>query len=1262
MANLDVKQNIIASLGAFTSGSLSANALNLFSTLGYNTDRQAPLDKPNYANFKETFFIAQSKFNEEKALVKDWLYVDLLFQLSKEEIRKQISLFDTQKVDRTIIETYLFFAISLSKDQYSRTELSNITREVNRLFPMPVMILFKHGQYLTLAVINRRQHKRDENKDVLEKITLIKDIKIETPHRAHIEILFDLSFDELQRKYSFTNFVELHNAWQKTLDTKELNKRFYSELSNWYFWAMDHVSFPDDVEKDKAIRNATSLIRLITRIIFIWFIKEKSLVPDVLFDHREMARVLKAFEKNKKSDSYYRAILQNLFFGTLNQQMNERGFARDGSFLENKNNYGVKNLFRYAGDFAIGEKEVLSLFKDIPFLNGGLFDCLDKENDEDKVVYGDGFSRNPKKQAVVPDNLFFGEEIEYNLNAIYGTKNKRYKVKGLFNILSAYKFTVAENTPVEEEIALDPELLGRVFENLLASYNPETQTTARKQTGSFYTPREIVNYMVDESLKAYLQQKLEDETGIKPEDAEAGLDILFSYTEKEHAFSERETKTLITAIDNCKILDPACGSGAFPMGVLHKLVHILHKLDPQNEKWKERQITRARQLDDPAIREKTIEDIESAFANNELDYGRKLYLIENCIYGVDIQPIATQISKLRFFISLVVDQKKQPERRNLGILSLPNLETKFVAANTLIDLDKSQTGGQISFKNPAIEKLEEALKALRHQYFNARTRREKLICQKNDRDLRKKISELLEKDGWNKDAARSVASFDPYDQNSSSPFFDPEWMFGWRDGFDVVIGNPPYARVQTLQQSQPESVVYFKQHYLSAKGSFDIYVIFLEKGFQLVGAKGILSFILPHKFFQAKFGEPIRRYLTKEKSIYQVVRFGAEQVFEEATTYTCLLFLTREPNKNLELYEVTNLENPAEILTAIQAGLTCTGFKKTKIPAPKDSEWIFTADHTTQILQKLRQQSQNLGNITRKIFQGIPTGADKIFVLKQLKQNTETVRCFSFALEREIEIECEIVKPFLMGKDIHRYQRLIPGNIIIYPYSIINSRAKLMPPDQINKRFPLCWRYLQENRGTLSEREQGRFRENWYGFSRPQNLSEFEAVKLLTPEIARGGQMSIDEKGEFYHTTKVYSFVFNTNVKDDLKYFLGILNSKILWFFLSSTGYVLRGGFFTFKTEYLKPFPIPCSLSEKPPTKAQHDLIVHLVDQILAAKQQNPNAFTLPLEAQIDGLVAHLYGLTEEEFLLILSQLSLPDPERVAAANAYRDVERGLTK
>ncbi len=405
-------------------------------------------------------------------------------------------------------------------------------------------------------------------------------------------------------------------------------------------------------------------------------------MPEKLFYEAEVSRILKDFKKKKDSNSYYRAILQNLFFGTLNQKMTDRRFAEDSNGFVKKD-HGVKMLFRYKDLFAINEKEALSLFKEVPFLNGGLFDCLDKEDDDKKVLYIDGFSRNPQKQADVPDYLFFSNEQDVDLNETYGTRNKRYKAKGFIDILFSYKFTITENTPIEEEVALDPELLGKVFENLLASYNPETQTTARKQTGSFYTPREIVNYMVDESLKAYFKQALTDKLKIKPEDAETGLEILFAYTEREHAFTAKETKVLIEAIDNCKILDPACGSGAFPMGILHKLVHILHKLDPQNEQWKDRQIQKAYAIDDVTIREQLIEGIEAAFEHNELDYGRKLFLIENCIYGVDIQPIAVQIAKLRFFISLVVDQKKHKGEDNFGIRSLPNLETKFVAANTL---------------------------------------------------------------------------------------------------------------------------------------------------------------------------------------------------------------------------------------------------------------------------------------------------------------------------------------------------------------------------------------------------------------------------------------------------------------------------------------------------------------------------------------------------------------------------------------------------
>ena len=212
--------------------------------------------------------------------------------------------------------------------------------------------------------------------------------------------------------------MELHEAWQKTLDTSELNKRFFKELANWYFWAMDNVEFPDDLEKKKDVRNATNLIRLITRLVFIWFIKEKDLLPDLLFNKNHLNTILNDFNKNNTSNVYYHAILQNLFFGTLNQKMGERGFAKEGSFSENKNEHGVKNLFRYADKFSIKEKEVIELFKDIPFLNGGLFDCLDKPNDEGKIIYVDGFSRNPKKQADVPDFLFFNDELEVDLNEI----------------------------------------------------------------------------------------------------------------------------------------------------------------------------------------------------------------------------------------------------------------------------------------------------------------------------------------------------------------------------------------------------------------------------------------------------------------------------------------------------------------------------------------------------------------------------------------------------------------------------------------------------------------------------------------------------------------------------------------------------------------------------------------------------------------------------------------------------------------------------
>jgi hypothetical protein len=514
----EYKQQIDNAIKTFAKQSLAESAYTLFETLGYQSQKRLSL-QPNTAEQFCAEFDTEGEL-KEKALLSDWKQVEFLFQLTDDEINASLgqgSLFSSKKVDNTIINSYLFFAIQLKKEQYSRTQLADITREVNKLFSMPVMILFQHGQNLTLSIIARRLNKRDASKkDVLEKVTLIKDISITAPHRAHLEILFDLSISQLNKEYGFTNFVELQRAWEKTLDTSELNKKFYKEVADWYFWAVQNVHFPAGENNDsEENRNAINMIRLITRLIFVWFLKEKNLVPEDLFKESKIRQMLKFEDPNHST--YYKAILQNLFFATLNQEMNTQQKPDNRKFrIQSKQPGGrdgnrlVTNLYRYESYFN-DPQSALNLFSTIPFLNGGLFECLDKEIEKDGqnvVIRIDGFSDEDKNPLSVPDYLFFSDEKDVDLNGVYDTRNKRYQVRGLIHILNRYKFTIEENTPITEEIALDPELLGKVFENLLASFNPETRTTARKQTGSYYTPREIVSYMVDESLIAYFENYL----------------------------------------------------------------------------------------------------------------------------------------------------------------------------------------------------------------------------------------------------------------------------------------------------------------------------------------------------------------------------------------------------------------------------------------------------------------------------------------------------------------------------------------------------------------------------------------------------------------------------------------------------------------------------------------------------------------------------------------------------------------------------------
>ncbi|MGC3977659.1 MAG: TaqI-like C-terminal specificity domain-containing protein [Paludibacteraceae bacterium] len=747
---------------------------------------------------------------------------------------------------------------------------------------------------------------------------------------------------------------------QERFSVEVLTKQFYKELSNWYFWAIKKVSFPNDIndDEDNQKYNPENVIRLITRLIFVWFLKQKDLIQSELFDKKILSDILIDFNsQSEKQDTYYRAILQNLFFATLNQEIDKRGFAENKSFSENKSKFNIKNLYRYENEFINKDtKHIMTLFSKVPFLNGGLFECLDGKIKDGKTYYWDGFSRSSKRQANVPNNLFFLKDDDNNnvdLSKEYNDpKMSSVKVSGIIEILGKYNFTVEENTPAEIEVALDPELLGKVFENLLGAFNPETQETARKQTGSFYTPREIVTYMVNESLLAYYQTNV-------PDIDEETIRILFGYEDREFVLNETQREALVKATFNCKILDPACGSGAFPMGTLQQMVHVISKLDPDNKYWynivleqTKKEFGEVESEKDNDEKEELLKQVNKTFELNinYPDYTRKLYLIENCIYGVDIQSIAVQISKLRFFISLICEQNRSDDTtNNYGIRPLPNLETKFVAANTLIGIEKEDEDMQY-INEDNIKKLVDKLQHIRHRQFSVTNSTEKKKLREKDEQIRfeivnevarlyklhadehlerykkelfssekelkllskmpdefrtssqtdlfgnkkdthfnfteskrKEISQrikLLERkisDGSDYSRLNSVVklaeqltSWNPYDQNESSPFFDPEWMFGLSKEnaqfkpaetgyFDVVLGNPPY-------------VVTKKGEYIGYKWEGDLYTMFFELAInKCMKNKGVLSFITPRFFLFNQNNFELRKVIVDELNIISMI-------------------------------------------------------------------------------------------------------------------------------------------------------------------------------------------------------------------------------------------------------------------------------------------------------------------------------------------------------------------------------------------------------
>ena len=781
---------------------------------------------------------------------------------------------------------------------------------------------------------------------------------------------FTYVFGDVANYYNtpVSRFVELQSKGISFFNIKDafsveaLTKQFYKDLFDWYQWAVDEhtgITFPNNtqIEDDDREDIDIKIIRMITRLMFVWFIKQKSLVPANIFDSRFLSTVLKEFNPlSEKDGTYYNAILQNLFFATLNRAIVDEDGRKRG-FAKLKDAKDLKSLYRYAEMFSISEDEIINLFAEIPFLNGGLFECLDKTRTLDgveKAFYYDGFSRNSakfpngryKNRAFVPNALFFKPEV------------------GLFSILSRYNFTIEENTPNEQQVALDPELLGKVFENLLGAYNPETKETARNQSGSFYTPREIVNYMVDESIKSYLG---------KSEFTKS----LFSEDFQLDAAHKEEYAAIADKLKNIKVLDPACGSGAFPMGLLNRLVDILHKIEP-----------------------------------TESIYNLKLAIIENCVYGSDIQSIAAQITKLRFFISLICDCEKDPSKPNFGIPTLPNLETKFVAANSLIAKKRRPQQGNL-FENPEIEPTKKALTEIRHQHFSAKSASSKRRLRDKDRELREKLARLLaENNDFAPEAAKQLAAWNPYDQNSVSPFFDPEWMFGIIDGFDIVIGNPPYIQLQN--DGGKLAQLYQDCGYKTFARTGDIYCLFYERGWQLLKKNGHLCYITSNKWMRAGYGEKTRDFFANNTNPQLLIDFSGVKIFESATVDTNILLFSKAANEQHTICAITNKQNKdsvKELSVFVQQHHSVCSF------TASDS-WVILSEIEQSIKRKIEAVGTPLKDWNIQINYGIKTGYNDAFIISTEKRDEILSNC---ADDEERARTVELIRPILRGRDIKRY-------------------------------------------------------------------------------------------------------------------------------------------------------------------------------------------------------------------------------------------------
>jgi hypothetical protein len=877
-----------------------------------------------------------------------------------------------------------------------------------------------------------------------------------------------------------------------------VNKQFYLEVAKFFdelvSMEVNNLILPGLSESDLNIRKSFA-VRLIGRTMFCWFLKQKKsdngqLIPDELLSSKIV------------SNNYYHNILEPLFFGVLNTSIDSRDIRSE-------------------------------LFDKVPYLNGGLF--------------------NPQSEDYYElDRGTFASKYINTLKVNEGW------FKRFFELLETYNFTIDENTVFDQELSVDPEMLGRIFENLLAEINPETGSSERKRTGSFYTPRQIVEYMVDQSLIEYFKTK----TTI----SESKLSAVVSYDladDSEHPLNDIEKQEIINAIESLKILDPACGSGAYPIGALQKIVYILQQIDPDCKMWLEKKLKDIPDL----YKQKIINDIKQ----NPFDYTRKLDVIKNSIFGVDIQPIAVDVSRLRCFLTLVVEQNINDHAENRNIKPLPNLDFKFVCADTLISAPEQHPSDKTSLFG---DDFQEKLALTVDKYFSssgenkrsANNEIHKLIDNKVDEKLRylnnlvsyngdKKMESLLAKANKKKiDEHSNIlhlwSSYKNIFENKAVGFFEIKYFFpSVKEGFDIVIGNPPYITLSLGKKQSHFTLEYLKTLELLfsevKEYKNNTFSYFIKRAYDLSNKDGVISYIVPNVLlFNGSFSK-VRKYMLDNSSITYILDIK-DKVFETAETGGNCVFISNK-SKKTNTTRVLTLQDVDDLTVPRYETL-----EQDRFNLPPDFKFYIDSQ-SFNVFEKIENGGKRLSEFCN-FYNGIKTGDNKRFL-------------------RESKVD-DIDELVIRGREVQKYYL---------------SKASI---------------YVHFDKNEL------------WSNTNEENLRK--SPKILVRQTGDSIICAIDNDGSLHMDTTHGLF----DIKINIFYLVGLLNSKVISYWHRAYTSEKGRAFAEVKIANIKNIPIKLPESEE---------IINLVQIIIESKRIDNDIEITEIELKINELVMDLYGLDDSE-------------------------------